>query len=1012
MKLTKMAALMAFTCLCVPAFAQDAPAPQTPEADEAEVGAIVVTGSRIKRDLNDTSLPLSIITTEELAREGISNPEQFISFLSTNGSGNDNLASNSDVVGADSRGKNGLSAANLRGQGTSATLILLNGRRVSSHGQGGSAVDVNQIPFAALERVEVLKDGASAVYGTDAIGGVINFITKTNFQGLTLNGFTDITQEGDAPIYRLSATAGWGDLDKQGLNIMGAVSKSWNGALFGRDRDFVNGNQPNRGLSIDTRGTPIATAYSRNPTTGVVGITQGGFNPITGTVLAPGSLVGGRPGTATSLAANPGFFIPGTTIGAVEGINTLRLPGGAGCDSVANGLNYDAALWGIPAAGLACSWDTASAATLQQPLETLTYYARATVKIAGDHKVFAEVTGSDATARKAFSNNQYSSNETTLPIAYPLNALTAPTYNAVYNSIVATLPAVAANYGKPITYRFRCLACGERSLVTDTKTLRASAGIEGPLFAGWDYQAGGSFARSKSDTILGSGYHYTGVYTNTIQTANATVAGQTAPRIGQADSRAPTAPGASAPGIVGLFNSGILNPFSIAQSPEALAGLKAVSAEGAVLAGGVYKVTQFDASFSGGLFNLPGGEVRAAIGVDYRKETYQFDPGAPGALSSVSIFNAPFDNAFLSPKVSRNVKAAYAEVLFPIFDSFEVSVAGRVDDYSGFGSTVNPKVTAKFTPTDWLLLRASYNTGFRVPTFNQIFNGQFILASPGNALVDPTTCPSGVVSTTVPGCNAITPDTLNGGNLELGPETSEQFSVGVVLQPTKRISLALDYWNIAVDDTIGTLTTPQLFQNINAFGDRILRTNGIITGLDLRTGNLGSRRTEGLEVSGRAGFDALDGEVRVGLDGTYLLSKKEKLLPNLPYTDLVGIFALVGDVGLKWKHNAFISYNNGDFGLTFSQIFRNGYKNNNRPAAAVTRPDYNARVKSYTTYNMSISQKIAERFTITAGVRNIFNADPPFVITYDGDSGAGGSWDPRVADPRGRSFTMAVEVKF
>lgn len=999
MKTTTLALFLSSTMLAMPAIAQDAP--ETTETATEEGGqSIVVTGSRIKRDINDTSLPLSIITTQDLAREGISNPEQFIAFLSTNGSGNDNLASNSDVVGADSRGKNGLSAANLRGQGASATLVLLNGRRVSSHGQGGSAVDVNQIPFAALERVEVLKDGASAIYGTDAIGGVINFITKTNFQGLTLNGFTDITQEGDAPIYRLSATAGWGDLDDQGFNIMGAVSKSWNGILFGRDRDFVNGNQPNRGLSIDTRGTPIATAFARNPTAAGIGITQGG------------TLLGGRPGSATSLATNPGFFIPGTTTAAVDGVNPLRLPGGAGCASVGNGLDYDAQLWGTPTAALACSWDTASAATLQQPLETLTYYARATVKVSGDHQIFAEVTGSDATAKKAFSNNQYSSNETTLPIAYPLNALTAPTYNAVYNSIVATLPAVAANNGRPISFRYRCLACGERSLVTDTKTLRASVGIEGPLFAGWDYQAGGSFARSQSDTILGSGYHYTGVFTNSTQTANATFTGQPVPRIGQADGRAPTAPGASAPGIVGLFNSGILNPFSLTQSPEALAGLAALSAEGVVLAGGVYKVTQFDASVSGGLFNLPGGEVRAALGVDYRKETYQFDPGSAGALASVSIFNAPFDNAFSSPRVSRNVKAAYAEVLFPIFDTFEITVAGRIDEYSGFGSTVNPKVTAKYQPADWLLFRGSYNTGFRVPTFNQIFNGQFTLPSPGNALVDPTTCPTGIVSTTVAGCNAITPDTLNGGNLELGPESSKQYSVGVLLQPTRRISLGVDYWNIAVDDTIGTLTTAQLFQNIDAFGDRIQRTGGVITGLDLRTGNFGSRRTEGIEVSARAGFDALSGEIRLGLDGTYLLDKREKLLPNLPYRDLVGIFTLVGDVGLKWKHNAFISYSNGDFGLTFSQIFRNGYANNRAPAAAVSRPDYNERVKSYTIYNMSISQKIADRFMITGGVRNIFNTDPPFAITYDSDSGAGGSWDPRVADPRGRSFTMAVEVKF
>jgi iron complex outermembrane receptor protein len=205
---------------------------------------IVVTGSRIRQNPNNSALPLQIVTTQELSREGISSPEQLIMYLSTNGNGADNLASNSDVTSGAQRGTNGLSAANLRGQGSASTLVLLNGRRVAAHGLTGSAVDVNQIPFAAIERVEVLKDGASAIYGTDAIGGVINFITRKNFTGVSLTGFTDITEQGDSPIYRLSATAGYGDLSSQGFNIMGAVSKSWNGVLNGSDRDFVNGNQP------------------------------------------------------------------------------------------------------------------------------------------------------------------------------------------------------------------------------------------------------------------------------------------------------------------------------------------------------------------------------------------------------------------------------------------------------------------------------------------------------------------------------------------------------------------------------------------------------------------------------------------------------------------------------------------------------------------------------------------------------------------------------------------------
>lgn len=223
---------------------------------------IIITGSRIKQDPNNSALPLTIITNQDLQRNSISSPEQLIMFLPTNGTGADNLASNSDVVSGAQRGTNGLSAADLRGEGSAATLVLLNGRRVAAHGLSGSAVDVNQIPFAAIDRIEVLKDGASAIYGTDAVGGVINFITKKNFTGLDVQGFTDTTEQGDGNIYRLSGVVGYGDLNKNGFNIMAAVSYSWNHILRGEDRDFVNGNQPNRGLSIDTRGTPIATIFN------------------------------------------------------------------------------------------------------------------------------------------------------------------------------------------------------------------------------------------------------------------------------------------------------------------------------------------------------------------------------------------------------------------------------------------------------------------------------------------------------------------------------------------------------------------------------------------------------------------------------------------------------------------------------------------------------------------------------------------------------------------------------
>lgn len=944
-------------------------------------GEILVTGSRIKRDPNDSSLPLQIISNAEIERNAIASPEQLIGLLTTNGSGADNLASNSDVTSGAQRGTNGLSAANLRGQGSASTLVLLNGRRVAAHGLSGSAVDVNQIPFAAIERVEVLKDGASAIYGTDAIGGVINFITRTDYQGVGATGATDVTEQGDGNIYRVSGIAGYGDLDRDGFNVMGAVAYRWNQALRGSDRDFVNGNQPERGLSVDTRGTPIATAFPLNLST---------------RYFPTGTLLGGT----VAAQALAGLVIPGTTVAATGGINPLDLPGGAGCESMDGGMAYDDALWNNTSARYACAWDTGRAAVIQQPIQTLTYYARAVARVAEDHRISLEVTGSDASSAKRFSNAQVSSNTTNFQVAYPLNPLTAPTYNAVYNSILGTFPAVAANYGKPIAFRWRCIACGEREYTTDTKTIRVTLAAEGPLWEGWDYQAGGSYAKSESSSQLGTGYFYRGTLAS-----------------GAYDPAAPTAPGATGAGLAGLLNSGILNPFSVNQSEAALAGLDAVSAEGATLYGGQYEVKQIDYSISGPLFRLPGGKVQVAAGIDYRSETYSFNGSDAAAAAAPVIFLAAFDNVNALRKKNREVKAAYAELLVPLFEGFEVTGAVRIDDYSGFGSSTNPKVSVKYRPWEPLMFRGSFNTGFRVPTFNQIFNG--ITESPysGRDLADPVRCPGGIPNTTNPACAAIQPDILTGGNPNLGPETAKQFSAGVVFQPARMFSLSVDFWAINVDDTIQLLTERELIDNAGLFSDRFIRDAADnVTEIDRTWINAGARRTQGLEIAGRGGFDALGGSFLAGIDGTYLLRKREKLTPASDYgPSLIGVFTFAGDLGLKWKHNAFVSYSTDAISVSLTQLYRDGYRNQALPgilAGTVVREGFNEYVKEYVTYNLAVSFLDMGGARLTLGVKNLFDQDPPFAITYDSNTGAGGSWEPRVADPRGRAFTVQADVKF
>ena len=312
------------------------------------------------------------------------------------------------------------------------------------------------------------------------------------------------------------------------------------------------------------------------------------------------------------------------------------------------------------------------------------------------------------------------------------------------------------------------------------------------------------------------------------------------------------------------------------------------------------------------------------------------------------------------------------------------------------------------------MFRASYNTGFRVPAFNQIFNGTTLSPNPGNTLTDPTTCPAGGTVNVTPGCAVINPDSFSGGNLELRPEESEQYSLGVVFQPSARLSASVDFWSIAVDDVIGAFTLSELLQRQTApFATQQLIRNaaGTIVLADLRATNTGSRRTQGIEVALRAGFDAAGGVLSAGLDGTYLVRKKVKLFQPQAFFSELGVFSLTGDLGLRWKHSAFVTYSNEDFTFSFSQIYRDGYANQALPASR-TRPDFNDRVKPYIIYNTSFSVDVAKQLRLTAGVKNIFNTDPPFAITYDSNTGAGSSWEPRVADPRGRSFTMTAEVKF
>jgi iron complex outermembrane receptor protein len=220
---------------------------------------IEVTGSAIRRVDAETAVPVTILRTEELKKQGVTTTEQLVNRIAANQSS----VGSGRSIGSSS---GGAAYADLRGIGPNKTLVLLNGRRLSNNATtaiNGSGVDLNTIPFAAIDRVEVLRDGASALYGTDAIGGVINFITKKSVtQGQLSAGGSTPTHAGGGDTTNFSGSWGFGDLEDDRFNVFGVVSHDKQQSLKARDRDYTYNYRPGRGLDYSS-GTASPANWSQ-----------------------------------------------------------------------------------------------------------------------------------------------------------------------------------------------------------------------------------------------------------------------------------------------------------------------------------------------------------------------------------------------------------------------------------------------------------------------------------------------------------------------------------------------------------------------------------------------------------------------------------------------------------------------------------------------------------------------------------------------------------------------------
>ncbi|MFG6447600.1 TonB-dependent receptor [Roseateles sp. BYS180W] len=858
-------------------------------AQQQSLEKVVVTGSSIKRLVDtDSALPISVISAEELRATGVNTAEGALAKIAASQS----MTGSSQTIGS---GTGGAAYANLRGLGANKTLVLLNGRRVASFAFSSAGVDLNSIPFAALDRVEVLRDGASAIYGTDAIGGVINFITRKDYQGADVALSYAKPQDEGGVKKGWTLSGGFGDLERQGFNLWASIDRQDNERIRAIWRDFAaTGVIPDRGL-IKTSGTTFPANLSQ---------------------------------------------------GSISGNPTLA----AGCKPP----------FSLPLSATACRFDYTAFIDIVPDTLLTTGLVKGTAKL-GNTYVSLE--------------HMASKNENTARVAPdPVTGLQVPITSPFYPN---TFPGL--DLTKPVTVGWRMIPAGARTSKSMVDAQRTALTAEGN-FGDWDYRAGLLQATSKGRQAITDGY------VNKSIIAKGVTDGKLNP-FGEADAAA-----------LELINSAKINSdYSHAKG----------------------KTTSLDFNVSGSVGRLAGGPIGVSVGTEYRRETYSNDT-VDEIVNNVPSLGASAYHV----GGSRKVTALSAEVLLPLHKAVEVSLAGRFDKYSDFGSTFNPKVAVRVTPVHGVNIRTSYNTGFRAPSLDEIYGPQSITYT-GDPYNDPLLCPGGTVA---PGgvasrdCDQQA-QLLTGGNLALKPEKSKTFSLGVAFEPVKDLTASIDYWNIRITDSISSVAEQALFDNPAKYGNRYFRCKDLPAAtqalVDRCQGewvdsnalgyvkslndNLGGVKTDGFDLALGYGFKSTAGQFQVGMESTYVRSYQYQRDKGDPYIQNAGKYVDSSPV-LRWKHAVTGSWKQGDFGANLGIRYNAGYDDQNAVEAM-----YVNRVKAYTLTDLALSYSGLKYIKLTLGVNNLFDAKPPF--SNQGTTFQQG-YDPRLSDPYGRTWTMRLSAKY
>jgi iron complex outermembrane receptor protein len=839
---------------------------------------VVVTGSYIRSTPGDAVVPVQVMGRDQIESFGATTAADIIRKLSIS-SGSEN-ESDSFTQGS----TQGTSNVNLRGLGLSSTLVLINGRRQTISGatanDGSVFVDTSTIPVDAIARVEILKEGAASIYGSDAIAGVVNFILRKNFDGLEFSAGYSTTDNG-----------GQEDLD---------VGFVWGGGN-NKTNYTVSAHYLDRSpLSSSDRPNTVDNAISTLGTT---------FLPLAPTTVASGDYAG--------------------SYGFLENVPQ------ANCESNEGGVL-------IPqASGARCGFQYGPRFNLVNTETRLQLYGNLSHEFDSGTELFAEL---------GISNNEVKDNPQ------------SPSYPYLSFPVIGgTHPGNP--FGVPVVWLGRPLSAGFESPLAprENDTVRASVNLIGEFANGWNWDAALTFSENE--------YGVTQI--DTIQSRlNAGLAG-----------------------TGGVNGNEYFDPFNPQNNSDSL--IEYISGET------YFKRTSdlvvLDAVTSGELFEVSGGSVGFAAGIQIRTEGYKVDVNDLYRIELDAEGNVvPADLIFLggvaTVDADRTGVAAFAEANLPISDRLEITAAVRYEELDS-DSSLDPKIGLRWELSDKLVMRASASTSFREPSLSQLNATQVSLQGIQDFNADGTPT-SGLSFIRV----------ASKGTPDLNPEESENFNLGFIFTPTDDLQLKLDYWRVDYSDLITQQSAQGLIQqDIN--GPDIIRTPaGSLIGINTVYFNSSNVEVDGLDFEAVWNInDAWNVRANVSRFLSYDLT-----LDNGTVIDALGSFnhdnfarslpETKANVFLNWvddKHKATLIYN-----------FINSYE-----TTRAVPVDESASIDSFSTvdaqysYNFAISDNADA--VLSLGIKNMFDEEPPRV--YDA---ANFSYDAKQHSPLGRVYYARAKFQF